>query len=195
MNRAALRRALAALVIVAVVFGSVTAQAVETRLAGHVVSTTSAPAAPQHVCAATRCRITARHHRPGRWPGPILPAVLLAAGALGGLGYMRLKARNDAAASAPTNTERGAEAPNRPTNQSRLPQSPTRSVLRFSRDAQKMYSVMRRIKAEAVLTGVVDVDSLAEPYVQRSPSFRLPVTPRVIAARCPERACSADHVP
>jgi hypothetical protein len=145
MNRAALRRALVAFVIVAVVSGSVTAQAVETRLAGRVVSTTSAPTALRHTCSATRCLITARHHKAGGWPDLIVPAVLLAAGLLGGLGYMRLNAHDDATASGPTNTERGAEAPNRPITQRRPPQGPTHSVRPLSHDAQEMYSMMRRI--------------------------------------------------
>ena len=143
MHRAALRRAVTAFAIVAVILGSMTAQTAETRLAERVVSTSAAPAVPQHTCTAARCLITAPQHGS---PYPILPAVLLAAGLLGGLGYRRLNAHDKATASRPTNTECGAETPNRPINLTRPAETWTHCVPPLSRDAQRMHSVVRRIK-------------------------------------------------
>jgi len=143
MNQAALRRAVTAFAIVAVISGSMAAQTAETRLAGRVVSTSAAPAVPEHTCTAARCLITAPQHGS---PDPILPAVLLAAGLLGGLGYTRLNAHDEATASRPTNTECGAETSNRPINLTRPPETSTHCVPPLSRDAQRMYGVLRRIK-------------------------------------------------
>jgi hypothetical protein len=179
MHRAALRRAVTVVAILAVVSGSAAAQAAETRLADRVVLTPAAPAGPQHTCTATRCLITAPHHAAGR-PDPTLPAVLLAAGLLGRLGYKRLNAHDDATAPRPTNTEpkQATSQSTQPTYQPHPPASPKRttalapkprhpkattlagqerplrserpasirSVPALSRDAQRMYDLMRRNK-------------------------------------------------
>lgn len=146
MHRAALRRTVTAFAIVVVVSGSVTAQAAETQLAGRVLSPSAAPAVPPHTCTVTRCLITTPQHVAGGWPDPTLPLVVLAAGLLGGLGYKQLNAHDEATASRPPNTERRAEAANRPIDLTAPPETSPDGVPPLSRDAQRMYGVVRRIK-------------------------------------------------
>jgi hypothetical protein len=74
-----LRRAAAASAIVCIVAGSLTAQAVEARLAGGIAP----PSAPAHHCTPKLCYVTPPRHVPGGWPDPFLPALLLGAGLIG----------------------------------------------------------------------------------------------------------------
>jgi hypothetical protein len=150
MHRAALRRVVTAFAIVVVVSGSVTAQAAETQLAGGVLSTSAAAAVPPHTCTATRCLVTTSHHVAGGGPDAIIPAVLLAAGLLGGLGYKRLNAHDDATAPRPPSTKCRAEASNRPINLTRPPDTSTHCAPPLSRVAQRMHAVARRIKPKLI---------------------------------------------
>jgi hypothetical protein len=89
MNRTRLRRAIAVLTVLAIVAGSLTAQAVETGLASRV-SAPSTQTPPRHTCTPTLCYINAPRHLTGGWPDPFLPALLLGTGLLGAAAWIRL---------------------------------------------------------------------------------------------------------
>lgn len=92
MNRPQLRRALAVLTVVTIIAASLTAQAVETRMAGRIAAP-STQTSPRHTCTPTLCYINPPRHLAGGWPDPFLPALLLGAGLLGAAAWIRLSPR------------------------------------------------------------------------------------------------------
>ena len=121
MNRVRLRRAIGVLTVVAIVAASLTAQAVETRIASRVVApSTQTP--PPHTCTPTLCYINPPRHLAGGWPDPFLPALLLGAGLLGAAAWIWLSPRT------PPMAARVAASP-------RLPRERPSTVLKSSADA------------------------------------------------------------
>jgi hypothetical protein len=130
MNRPLLRRAVAVLTVVTIVVGSLTAQALETRIAGRIAApSTQSP--PSHTCTPTLCYINPPRHLTGGWPDPFLPALLLGAGLLGAVAWIRLS---------PGAKPTGAQTMQNP----RMPRERPSTVVESSPDADhKDISVLR----------------------------------------------------
>ncbi len=121
MNRQLHRRAVAVFTIVAIVAASLTAQAVETRIARRIAAP-STQTTQRHTCTPTLCYINPPRHLSGGWPDPFLPALLLGAGLLGAAAWIRLSPRT------PPTAAQVARSP-------RLPREPPSTILKSSLDA------------------------------------------------------------